>query len=195
MSEGRREEKETNLKISIASNNKSSSDELDSPIVSSPGEKEFVKQNGIQNLNRTTQLALRAIGHSLANPFDSSAGNANQHSSESNTSNAISSPESSGEIKGSNSKSRFFHLSKKHLCKSQSNVSNHHHDSITSLDEETKLVVHTPSESDIDIVAFQRELINLPTFVMDTPATDVSPIFLSFKFSAGKSGFTRQRKC
>ncbi|WAR21460.1 hypothetical protein MAR_015434 [Mya arenaria] len=32
------------------------------------------------------------------------------------------------------------------------------------------------STHDVDIIAFQRELINLPTFVMDTPL-DVSPVF------------------
>ncbi|XP_060069522.1 uncharacterized protein LOC132549598 [Ylistrum balloti] len=164
---------------------KSSSEELDSPaILNSPVEREFVKQNGIQTKNGTTQRALRAIGTSLANPFDSNQQQQQQQNQQTTDShqinNTVSSSDSSGDVKSSASKSRLFHWpSKKRLSKSQSNVSSKDSQDINtgSLDKADSKSSVTSSENDIDILAFQRELINLPTFVMDTPATDVSPMF------------------
>jgi hypothetical protein len=179
----KREREKVNLKISISNNKNSSSDEMESPNISSPGD--YAKHNGFQSKNKPTQLALKAMGQSLANPTQSSSSGQINQICESNSGNAISSPESSGENKHEKSatchanKSRLFHWSsKKHLCKSQSSMSapqsENNNDSM-DLDSEGSL--NSPPTTDVDIVAFQRELINLPTFVMDTPATDVSPIF------------------
>ncbi|XP_062591377.1 uncharacterized protein LOC134252848 isoform X1 [Saccostrea cucullata] len=175
--------KRTNLKISITTAKNSSSDEMDSPNVSSPGD--YVKHNGFQSKNKPTQLALKAMGQSLANPVQSNSSGQINQISESSSGNAISSPESSGDNKHERSntnhsaKSKLFHWSsKKHLCKSQSSMSTPQSDNNNdSMDMGSDDSLNSPSRADVDIVAFQRELINLPTFVMDTPATDVSPIF------------------
>ncbi|KAH3786902.1 hypothetical protein DPMN_165017 [Dreissena polymorpha] len=82
----------------------------------------------------------------------------------------------SDSIRGS--KPRLFRWqSKKLLSKSQVSVS------ATNLTRENSLKLkieeneaETGSSRDVDIIAFQRELINLPTFVMDLPL-DVSPVF------------------
>ncbi|XP_021351592.1 uncharacterized protein LOC110449213 [Mizuhopecten yessoensis] len=164
---------------------KSSSEELDSPAtLNSPVERELVKQNGIQSKNGTTQRALRAIGTSLANPSNNNSNNNNTNNSNNNNSNNNNNNSSSNKISrqqtSSASKSRLFHWpSKKRLSKSQSNVSSKDSQDINagSIDRADSKSSITSSENDIDILAFQRELINLPTFVMDTPATDVSPMF------------------
>lgn len=60
--------------------------------------------------------------------------------------------------------------SKKHLSKSQVSL---------TVSQDEPFVVKLDgdkSTNDVDIIAFQRELINLPTFVMDTPL-DISPVF------------------
>lgn len=174
--------KKRNLKISITNNKNSSSDEMESPNVSSPGD--YVKYNGVQSKNKPTQLALKAMGQSLANPTQSNSSGQINQVCESSSGNAISSPESFSENKHEKNsgnhanRSKLFHWSsKKHLCKSQSSMSapqsENNNDSM-DLGSEGSL---NSTSADVDIVAFQRELINLPTFVMDTPATDVSPIF------------------
>lgn len=175
--------KKRNLKISIAANKNSSSDEMESPNVSSPGD--YAKHNGVQSKNKPTQLALKAMGQSLANPAQSNSSGQINQVCESSSGNAISSPESFSENKHEKNsgnhanKSRLFHWSsKKHLCKSQSSMSAPQSENNNdSMDLGSEGSLESPASADVDIVAFQRELINLPTFVMDTPATDVSPIF------------------
>lgn len=164
--------KKANLHVSIT---KSSSEDLDSPIgLMSPADKPCVKQNGINVKNGTTQCAIRVIGQSLVNPFDPGLLTQQQ----SNDSAGISSSDSSGEVKQAGM-SRLFHWpSKKHLCKSQSNVSSGGPDTANvSLDKTESKSSVSSSVNDVDIIKFQRDLINLPTFVMDTPMNDVSPIF------------------
>jgi hypothetical protein len=77
-------------------------------------------------------------------------------------------------VKSSSGGSRnFFRWSGKKMSKSHANVAVlTQQDSIISQDQST-----CSSVGDVDIAAFQRELINLPTFVMDTPPVDVSPVF------------------
>ena len=116
------------------------------------------------NNQNGTNLALKAIGESLVTPLE-----LNIASCKLKEHKPLTLTQSDSE-KGS--KPRLFKWqSKKHLSKSQMNVSESEDDSILAkLDLE-----HSPNH-DVDILAFQRELINLPTFVMDTPM-DISPVF------------------
>ncbi|KAJ8317110.1 hypothetical protein KUTeg_005014 [Tegillarca granosa] len=162
--------KRANLHISITKH----IDDFESPpTTSSPNEKEFTRQNTTDSKNGTTKLALRAIGQTLANPFENSIPVQQQIVSDPYT--TISSSDSSNEQR-SNTVIRLFHWpSKKKLCKSQGNLSIEPQDSFSDKGDE-QLSPLSPATEDIDIAAFQRELINLPQFVMETPA-DVSPIF------------------
>lgn len=122
------------------------------------------KSTSVANNQNGTNLALKAIGESLVTPLELNIATCKvkEHKPLSLT--------QSDSIKGSKPK-LFKWQSKKHLSKSQVNVSGTEDDSIfDKLDLE-----HSPKH-DVDILAFQRELINLPTFVMDTPM-DISPVF------------------
>ncbi|KAH9518383.1 hypothetical protein Btru_016602 [Bulinus truncatus] len=135
----------------------------------------------VQNKNgTTTKLALRAIGESLVTPLDLDIKSRNKDTSSSGVttppdlSEALTSDPAS---KQPSSKKLFRWPSKKRLSKSQVNVQLVHQDSIVSGGQLTSGSCSEASTPEVDIVAFQRELINLPTFVMETPQMDVSPVF------------------
>ena len=122
------------------------------------------KSTPLSNNQNGTNLALKAIGESLVTPLELNitTGKLKEHKPLSLT--------QSDSLKGS--KPRLFKWqSKKHLSKSQMNVSVSEDESILA-----KLDIEHSPKHDVDILAFQRELINLPTFVMDTPI-DISPVF------------------
>ena len=122
------------------------------------------KSAPLNNNQNGTNLALKAIGESLVTPLE-----LNITSSKLKEHKPLSLTQSDS-LKGS--KPRLFKWqSKKHLSKSQVNVSVSEDDSILA-----KLDIEHSPNHDVDILAFQRELINLPTFVMDTPI-DISPVF------------------
>ncbi|XP_052101648.1 1-phosphatidylinositol 4,5-bisphosphate phosphodiesterase epsilon-1-like isoform X3 [Mytilus californianus] len=134
-------------------------------------EKEFTKHNGIYSKNGNTSLALRAMGHSLANPFESNIPISQQKSDRKGSF-----------LEESHHKSHhpahIFAWQHRHLLsKSQGNVAIDSSDTLPLKDSDTDSTSSSSvTTSDVDIMAFQRELINLPTFVMDTPS-DVSPVF------------------
>ncbi|XP_052770885.1 1-phosphatidylinositol 4,5-bisphosphate phosphodiesterase epsilon-1-like [Mya arenaria] len=117
-----------------------------------------------------TNMALRAIGESLVTPLEMNihprAYTVSEHKPVCAT--------QSDSVRGT--KPRLFRWqSKKLLSKSQLNVSG----SSLVANEKSSIAAEegaSGSTHDVDIIAFQRELINLPTFVMDTPL-DVSPVF------------------
>ncbi|GFN90732.1 1-phosphatidylinositol-4,5-bisphosphate phosphodiesterase epsilon-1, partial [Plakobranchus ocellatus] len=135
-----------------------------------------------QNKNgTTTKLALRAIGESLVTPLDLDIKSKNKDGASS--SSHVSPPVDTQEIVNfdipSKQKRLFRWPSKKRLYKSQANVQMVHQDSFVS--GGGQVTSGTPSEAstpEVDIVAFQRELINLPTFVMETPQIETSPVFI-----------------
>ncbi|KAL4231816.1 hypothetical protein ACF0H5_009392 [Mactra antiquata] len=123
---------------------------------------------GLNDANGTN-LALKAIGESLVTPLEMNinpkTGAVFEHRPVCVT--------QSETLK--DSKPRLFRWqSKKLLSKSQMSISG------LSVSQDDKVLVNTDDNQgishDVDIIAFQRELINLPTFVMDTPL-DVSPVF------------------
>lgn len=135
-------------------------------------EKEYSKHNGIYSKNGNTSLALRAMGHSLANPFEV---NISIQQSTDQISNIFS--EENRNTKGHHVAHLFAWQHRHLLSRSQGNVAIDSTDSAVVKDAETETNDSSSiSTSDVDIMAFQRELINLPTFVMETP-TDVSPVF------------------
>ena len=135
-----------------------------------------------QNKNgTTTRLALRAIGESLVTPLDLDIKSKNKEGAAS--SSHVSPPADTQEILAfdipTKQKKLFRWPSKKRLYKSQANVQIVHQDSFVS--GGGQVTSGTPSEAstpEVDIVAFQRELINLPTFVMETPQIEGSPVFI-----------------
>lgn len=144
--------------------------EVDSPSSHSV-DKEFTKHNGIYSKNGNTSLALRAMGHSLANPFES---NIPIHQ-QCNEALATFLEENRHKLGHAG---HIFAMQHRHLLsRSQGNVAvdstenQQPKENDGDSNESSSLTT-----SDIDIMAFQRELINLPTFVMDTPS-DVSPVF------------------
>ena len=126
------------------------------------------KHNNNSNMNSEqlgTNLAIKAIGESLVTPLEmhihSRTGAVPEHK-------PLCASQSES-LRGSKPK-LFRWQSKKHLSKSQVSLT-------MSPDEPFVIKVEAKeSNNDVDIVAFQRELINLPTFVMDTPL-DISPVF------------------
>lgn len=163
-----------NLHVSISDDSGEQSSAAKATHVA--GDVDYCRHNGIQPKNGTTKLALKAIGESLVTPLDL---NITSPRNEIECSTALNSPEPSADSKGSTAKTRLFRWpSKKRLSKSHANVSSAHRDSIVSQSSVSdQKDMSSPLTPEIDIAAFQRELINLPTFVMDTPATDVSPVF------------------
>ena len=130
------------------------------------------KSNANQTNDRNgTNLALKAIGESLVKPLElniqSSTEGGNEHKPVCLT--------QSESFKGSKSKIFSRWQYKKLLSASQVNVSNIQ---TPTLDDKIAKTDDIPVQAshDVDIIAFQRELINLPTFVMDTPI-DISPVF------------------
>ena len=130
--------------------------------------------NHVQSKNGSTKLALKTMVESLVTPLDLTVISHNAESAGSPTTQVPSdAPDSANEVKSSSSRTFFRWPSKKRLSKSHANVAVlSHQDSLASQDPST-----SSSAGDVDIAAFQRELINLPTFVMDTPPVDVSPVF------------------
>ncbi|XP_053407871.1 uncharacterized protein LOC123546334 isoform X3 [Mercenaria mercenaria] len=121
--------------------------------------------NACSNDANGTNLALRAIGESLVTPLEM---NIHPGPSPVTEHRQVCATQSES---FKDSKPRLFRWqSKKLLSKSQT--------SIRSQDDSLLLKKDTEQASthDVDIIAFQRELINLPTFVMDTPL-DISPVF------------------
>ena len=129
--------------------------------------------NHVQSKNGSTKLALKTMVESLVTPLDLTVISHNAESAGSPTQGPGDPPDSANEVKSSSSRTFFRWPSKKRLSKSHANVAVlSHQDSLVSQDPST-----SSSAGDVDIAAFQRELINLPTFVMDTPPVDVSPVF------------------
>ena len=133
--------------------------------------------NHVTNINGTTKAAIMMVADSLVTPLGGPIG-PNKSNGDGGAGDV---PDSGSEVK-SNAR-RFIHWpSKKRMSKSQATMAAVvHQDSISSqisnMSDPNEL---SPcSTPDMDIVAFQRELINLPTFVMDTPppTADVSPVF------------------
>lgn len=112
-----------------------------------------------------TNLAIRAIGESLVTPLEM---HINPKSGQTSEHKALCATQSES-LKDSKPK-LFRWQSKKHLSKSQVSLNASQDDQLVIKIEGDK------STNDVDIIAFQRELINLPTFVMDTPL-DISPVF------------------
>ncbi|GFR82896.1 1-phosphatidylinositol-4,5-bisphosphate phosphodiesterase epsilon-1 [Elysia marginata] len=135
-----------------------------------------------QNKNgTTTRLALRAIGESLVTPLDLDIKSKNKEGAGGSV--HVSPPADTQEILAfdipTKQKKLFRWPSKKRLYKSQANVQIVHQDSFVS--GGGQVTSGSPSEAstpEVDIVAFQRELINLPTFVMETPQIEGSPVFI-----------------
>ena len=121
-------------------------------------------KSALGNNQNGTNLALKAIGESLVTPLELNISTCKMKEHKPLSLTQSESP------KGSKPK-LFKWQSKKHLSKSQMNVSVSEDDSILD-----KLNLEHSPKHDVDILAFQRELINLPTFVMDTPI-DISPVF------------------
>lgn len=112
-----------------------------------------------------TNLALRAIGESLVTPLEMNIHPGPSPKSEHRPVCATQSESFK------DSKPRLFRWqSKKHLSKSQTSVLSQDDSLLIRIDPDQT------STHDVDIIAFQRELINLPTFVMDSPL-DISPVF------------------
>jgi len=130
------------------------------------------KSTGSNSANEQmgTNMALRAIGESLVTPLEMNIHPRSYTVSEHKPVCAT----QSDSVPGSKPK-LFRWQSKKQLTKSQHSISA---GSLVNEDTSTMELdgATTGSSHDIDILAFQRELINLPTFVMDTPL-DVSPVF------------------
>ncbi|KAL8616522.1 hypothetical protein ACOMHN_036554 [Nucella lapillus] len=141
---------------------------------STPGGKPAPCHNHVQSKNGSTKLALKSMVESLVTPLDLTVISHNTDSVGSPPVTASGDPPDSGnEMKNSSSRTFFRWSSKKRLSKSHANVAVlTQQDSLASQDQST-----SSSVGDVDIAAFQRELINLPTFVMDTPPMDVSPVF------------------
>ncbi|ESO98393.1 hypothetical protein LOTGIDRAFT_159199 [Lottia gigantea] len=134
-------------------------------------ERELHNKVNNTNKNGTTKYALRAIGESLVTPLD-----LNIHQSQ--NSEPLIDPSDSIDPKASSSKKLFRWPSKRRLSKpSIVHQQSVHRDSIVSIDDEFVSKEPESLGQDVDIVAFQRELINLPTFVMETPPVDISPVF------------------
>ncbi|XP_071091113.1 1-phosphatidylinositol 4,5-bisphosphate phosphodiesterase epsilon-1-like [Haliotis cracherodii] len=129
--------------------------------------------NHVPSKNGTTKLALRAIGESLVTPLDLNIVPAPQNPE---PSTVVELPDSGGDPK--TSRKLFRWPSKRVLSKPQANVSLPRRDSVSSdLSQMSQKDSNSSSAPDMDLVALQRELTNLPTFVMDTPPVDVSPVF------------------
>lgn len=133
-------------------------------------ERDLARPNTLQIKNGTTKSALRVISESLVTPLDLNI-----------TASPCSLDSNHGTPDGDASKTSrklFRWPSKKRLSKSNVNVSVTHRDSVCSqLSQVSSKPSSISSTPDIDIAAFQRELINLPTFVMDTAMSDISPVF------------------
>ncbi|XP_041369675.1 1-phosphatidylinositol 4,5-bisphosphate phosphodiesterase epsilon-1-like [Gigantopelta aegis] len=142
------------------------------PNVSSQDKETAKSNNHVPNINGTTKAAIMMVADSLVTPLGGPIG-----PNKSNGENVGDVPDSGSDVK-SNTR-RFIHWpSKKRMSKSQASMAVVHQDSISSQISNMSDPNESPcSTPDMDIVAFQRELINLPTFVMDTPPTDVSPVF------------------
>ncbi|CAL1528799.1 unnamed protein product, partial [Lymnaea stagnalis] len=131
----------------------------------------------------TTKLALRAIGESLVTPLDLDIKSRSKDSGAISSTTVTTPPEQPESVtfdlpsKPQTSKKLFRWPSKKRLSKSQVNVQMVHQDSVVSGGQLTSGSCSEASTPEVDIAAFQRELINLPTFVMETPPVDVSPVF------------------
>lgn len=151
-------------------------DQPDEITVVKSGEKNHIsRHNASQKKNGTTKMALRAIGKSLVTPLDLNINNGASETAATVTTTTVS-PE--GECKSTTSRKLFRWPSKKRLSKSQVNVSSIHRESVVSLASQTSpRDSNNESTPDIDIMAFQRELINLPQFVMEAPCSDISPVF------------------
>lgn len=137
-----------------------------------------------QNKNgTTTKQALRAIGESLLTPLDLDIKSKNKDAVVIPTSTACTPLETCENVacdmpsKQQMSRKLFRWSSKKRLSKSQINVQIVHQDSVVSGSQLTSGSCSETSTPEVDIVAFQRELINLPTFVMETPQIEASPAF------------------
>lgn len=129
--------------------------------------------NHVQSKNGSTKMAIKSMVESLVTPLDLGVISQNPEATGSPT-QLPDPPDSASEVKPpSNTRTFFRWSSKKRLSKSHANVSSlAHRDSLVSQPPSS-----ASSANDVDIAAFQRELINLPTFVMDTPPIDVSPVF------------------
>lgn len=163
--------KASSLHVHIASPAKEPTPSQAKPVA----EKDAAKLNTTKSKNGTTKLALRAIGESLVTPLEFNIGQTLESPPSDNGATTIL-PENA--IKSSSSKKLFRWSSKKRLSKSHVNVSAVHRDSVASQGSQLSHKGSSSSSTpDVDVIAFQRELINLPTFVMDTPNADISPVF------------------
>lgn len=129
-----------------------------------------------------TKQALRAIGESLLTPIDLDIKSKSKDGATVTCAAAASGDISENVMsdasqRQSTSKKIFRWPSKKRLSKSQANVQVVHQDSVVSGGQPTSGSCSEVSTPEVDIAAFQRELINLPTFVMETPQIELSPIF------------------
>ncbi|KAK3593089.1 hypothetical protein CHS0354_038127 [Potamilus streckersoni] len=141
-----------------------------------PSRKCFVSHHKViyTNSQNGTKMALRAIGESLVSPLEMKINSTPTPSNSRKYSTQVASPGISSPDGSKGSKPRLFRWpSKKQLSNSASHL---HRNSITSLASDEGSKSKAESEHDVDIAAFQRALINLPTFVMETPM-DVSPVF------------------
>lgn len=126
------------------------------------------KHNSIANSTveqMGTNFAIRAIGESLVTPLE-------MHINPKSSTVAEHKPLCASQSESlRDSKPKLFRWqSKKQLSKSQVSLA-------VSQDDQCLIKINgDESTNDVDIIAFQRELINLPTFVMDTPI-DISPVF------------------
>lgn len=145
-----------------------SAQEISETEISSSG------HNHVQSKNGSTKMALKSMVESLVTPLDLNVNVIHPSIETPNSPTQLpDAPDSGNEIKPSSSRTFFRWSGKKRLSKSQANIATLvHRDSVV-----TQSTTSTSSTDDVDIAAFQRELINLPTFVMDTPPVDVSPVF------------------
>lgn len=131
-------------------------------------ERDLSRPNTLQIKNGTTKSALRVISESLVTPLDLNI-----------TASPCSLDSNQGTPEGESARSTrklFRWSSKKRLSKSNVNVSTLHRDSVCSQVSQISSKA-SPVSSSQDILAFQRELINLPTFELDTTMYDISPVF------------------